>query len=60
MEILIMDEEFQQMVIERRSSDEIHEVARKKGMKTLFENALQSFIMGHTTLEEVLRVTSED
>ncbi len=59
MEIFVMDEEFQQMVIERKSSDEIEVLARKKGMKTLFENALQSFIRGSTTLEEVLRVTSE-
>jgi len=59
MEIFLMDEEFQQMVIERRSSDEIEVLARKKGMKSLFENAIQSFIRGNTTLEEVLRVTSE-
>ena len=31
-----------------------------EGMKTLFENAFQTFAMGNTTLEEVLRVLSSD
>lgn len=60
MEIFVMNEETQQMVIDRRPSDEIEQVMRKKGMKSLFDNALQSFINGNTTLEEVLRVTSAD
>lgn len=60
MEILTMDEELQQMVIERKSSHEIELVAKKKGMKTLFENAIQSFAAGHTTLEDVLRVITAE
>src|SRR3989338_2369828 len=56
MEILVMDEEIQQMVIENRSTQEIEQVARKKGMRSLFEDALMSFENGETTLEEVLSV----
>ena len=58
MEILVMDEEIQQMVIENRSTQEIEQVARKKGMRSLFEDALMSFENGETTLEEVLRVAA--
>jgi len=60
MEILVMDEELQQMVIAQKTSDDIEKVARKKGMKTLFENALDAFAKGNTTLEDVLRVMSAD
>ena len=58
MEVLPVDDEIQKMIIERKSSGEIDKVARKKGMVTLFEEAVEVFKNGHTTLEEVLRVTS--
>jgi len=45
----------------KASSDEIKEYAVKQTkMMTLRDNAIQNCIMGVTTLEEVLRVTSED
>jgi len=59
MEILVMDDELQQMVIDLKSSDAIEAVARRKGMKSLFENALENLRDGNTTLEEVFRVISE-
>jgi len=57
-EILMVDDEIQQMIIDRKSSGDIEEAGRKKGMKILFENAIEAFQKGHTTLEEVLRVTT--
>ena len=57
MEVLMVDEEIQQLIIENVSSNIIDQLARKKGMKTLFENAMDGFKQGQTTLEEVLRVT---
>ncbi len=57
MEVLVVDDDIQQMIIDQVSSSVVDEAARKKGMKTLFENALQGFKEGQTTLEEVLRVT---
>jgi type IV pilus assembly protein PilB len=59
MEALWVDEDIRNLVLERRSSDEIQGAARRAGMKTLFENAFEAFKQGETTLEEVLRVTSE-
>lgn len=57
MEVLPIDEEIQELIVQSRSSGEIDALARKKGMKPLFEDALVSFQNGETTLEEVLRVT---
>ena len=48
------------MVIRKASSDEIKDYAVKRGMKTLRDNALENLASGVVTLEEVLRVTSED
>lgn len=59
MEALWVNDQIREMVLKRVSSDEIEEVAKKAGMKTLFENAFTNFANGLTTLEEVLRITSE-
>jgi type IV pilus assembly protein PilB len=60
-EILVIDDSIRIMLMEGKSSDDIKEYARKsQGMKTLFEDAVDKFIEGITTLEEVLRVTSGD
>ena len=56
-EVLTIDPD-RNPVIQKKSSNVIHEVAVQKGMETLFENALGLFKAGRTTLEEVLRVTS--
>ncbi len=58
MEILTVDEEIQRLIITRQSTSEIETCARKKGMTSLFENALEGFQKGLTTLEEVLRVAT--
>ena len=58
MEVLPVDDEIQKLIVERKSSGEIDVLARKKGMSTLFEEAIEAFRNGFTTLEEVLRVTS--
>ena len=58
MEILPADEDIQKLIIENKSTGEIDALARKKGMTTLFDNALLAFKEGQTTLEEVLRVTT--
>ncbi len=58
MEILPVDEDIQKLIIENKSSGEIDVLARKKGMTSLFDNAFGAFREGHTTLEEVLRVTT--
>ncbi len=59
-EVLLVDPDIRELVIQKKSSNVIHQVAVEKGMETLFENALGLFKSGVTTLEEVLRVSSED
>jgi len=58
-EVLLVDSDIRNLVIQKKSSNVIHQTAVEKGMETLFENALGLFKAGVTTLEEVLRVTSQ-
>lgn len=60
LEILLIDEEINDMIIRRKSIDEIKEYAVSKGMKFLRDNAFQKCISGMTTIEEVLRITTEE
>ncbi len=58
MEVLPIDDEIQTLITENKSSGDIEMTARKKGMKSLFEEAMDGFHKGLTTLEEILRVTT--
>ncbi|MEA3560388.1 MAG: type II secretion system protein GspE, partial [Candidatus Omnitrophota bacterium] len=60
LEILTIDDHIREMIIKRASSHEIEKYACSKGMKLLRENALEKFKNGTTTLEEVLRITTEE
>jgi len=60
LEILFIDDEIRDMIIKRASSDRIKDYAVKHGMTTLRDNALRKFFNGDTTLEEVIRITTED
>ncbi|MFH1799298.1 MAG: ATPase, T2SS/T4P/T4SS family [Candidatus Omnitrophota bacterium] len=59
-EVLLVDPDIRELVIRKKSSNVIHQLAVEKGMETLFENALGLFKSGVTTLEEVLRVASRE
>ncbi len=51
--------QIRQMILQNRSSDELREVARKAGMRTLAEDGWRLVAAGVTTPEEVLRVTKD-
>ena len=59
-EILTVTDEIRQMVVERKTSGEIKEYAVAHGMHTLRMDGWRKVLAGITTLEEVLRVTSEN
>jgi len=59
-EVLSMNQEMQELIILKKSSDLIHEAAIRNGMETLFQNALSYFKSGQTTLDEVLRISTVD
>lgn len=60
LEILLIDEEMRDMIIRKKSSDDIKEYAASKGMKFLRDNAFRESVAGTTTIEEVLRITTEE
>ncbi|MFH1094231.1 MAG: ATPase, T2SS/T4P/T4SS family [Candidatus Omnitrophota bacterium] len=59
-ELLILDEQIRQLAHEHVPSTVIRELARKKGMITLKEHAIEKVLGGLTTFQEVVRVTQSD
>jgi type II secretory ATPase GspE/PulE/Tfp pilus assembly ATPase PilB-like protein len=58
-ELLFIDEEIRKMVDAKKSADEVKRKAVELGMKVLRDDGLQKAKRGLTTIEEVLRVTTE-
>ena len=59
-EILLISDIIRQMIVERRSAADIKLHALEHGMRTLRMDGWRKVLAGVTTLEEVIRVTSED
>jgi type IV pilus assembly protein PilB len=59
-EILRLSPLIKKMVMEKKPSEEIKKVARKEGMTTLRESGFDRVFRGETSLDEVLRLTSND
>ena len=59
-EILEMKPDILDMIMQGASPDLIKESARKHGMNTLRESAVQKALAGETSIEEVFRVTVAD
>jgi type IV pilus assembly protein PilB len=60
-EVVMIDDDIRDMIIKRMSSDQIKEYAMKeKGFKTLREDAIDKWAQGIITLEEIIRVTTQD
>jgi len=54
--VLVVSKNIREMLLERRSADDIAEMARSEGMKTLLERAAEKVASGETSLEEMYRV----
>ena len=59
-EVLEVDDDIRQMIVDRRPSAAIKEFAVARGMHTLRMDGWRKALAGITTLEDVLRVTSEN
>jgi general secretion pathway protein E len=59
-EFLKVTDEIQKLILEKKDSNVIKEVARRGGMRTLREDGWLKVKQGVTTLSEVLRVTQEE
>lgn len=56
-EILVMTPELEALIGEGATADRIAKEARADGMRSLFESALDHVLTGHSTVDELLRVT---
>jgi len=59
-ECLPVGEEIQDLMMMRAPAADVKRKSIELGMKTLRQNALAKAVAGHTTIEEVLRVTAAD
>ncbi len=59
MEFLVMTDPLRKLIMAHAEAGAIQKLAVEEGMSTMFENGLTKAIQGVTTIEEVLRVTSE-
>lgn len=54
-EVLVMSEEIEDLTLKRAPGTQIQEVAQKQGMLTMYQDGLLKVLAGQTTLDEVLR-----
>lgn len=57
-ELLNITQEIELLIINRATSAEINDLARKQGMKLMFEDGFTKVLSGLTTIEELLRVAA--
>jgi type IV pilus assembly protein PilB len=55
-EVMVLTEEIERLIIERRSTEDIQKVALMQGMASLRVDGLRKVGMGQTSLEEIFRV----
>lgn len=58
-EVLVMNDELNQAVTNKLNSEELRKIAIKSGMRTMLEDGILKVKQGITTIDEVLRVTTE-
>jgi len=59
-ELLVIDDELRKLIIAKAPADQIKAKAVELGMKTLYEDGIAKALEGITSVEEVLRVASEE
>ena len=55
-EVMVMSEAIRRLTVERKSADEIGRVAQAEGMRSLREDGIDKVLLGHTSIEEIVRV----
>ena len=60
LEVILLDDKIKEMIVERRSEEEIVQYAKEfRGYNSLREDGFLKCMDGETSIEEVIRVTSE-
>ena len=58
---MMIDDDIRDLIIKKASNDQIKEfIIKERGFKTLRDDAIDKWIQGIITLEEVIRVTTQD
>ena len=57
-ELLVVTQELEDLIVQRRTTADINDMARSQGMLTLFEDGLQKVKNGLSTIEELLRIAA--
>ena len=55
-ELLVVDAALQQAIVHRAGLEEMRELAKRQGMRTLAEDGIEKALQGRTTISEVVRV----
>ncbi len=58
-ELLVIDEQMRKAILEGSDESELHALAARTGMLTLYEDGLRKVAAGATCMEELLRVTQD-
>ena len=59
-ELMVMTNAIREMTFKGESTQVLRKMARKQGMRTLFEDGMVKAMKGQTTLDEILRITQHD
>ena len=59
-EFLVLDDELRELILTRSTASRIRALASEKRMKTLREDGWEKIKQGHTTVQEVIRVTQDE
>ncbi|GAB4546154.1 MAG: type II secretion system ATPase GspE [Thermodesulfovibrionia bacterium] len=58
-ELMVIDDEIRRLILKGSDANQLREMAKRQGMRTLIEDGLNKVKAGITTMSEVLRVTQE-
>ena len=59
MEFLVMSDPLRRLVLKHADASDLQAEAQREGMDTMYEDGLRKAVAGLTTIEEVLRVTTQ-
>ncbi|MBI1953028.1 MAG: Flp pilus assembly complex ATPase component TadA [Candidatus Omnitrophica bacterium] len=60
LEAMLVEDKIREMIIAKRPPDEIRTYAAGHGMKSLRQEGIEHLLAGRTSLDEIVRVTSEE
>jgi general secretion pathway protein E len=58
-ELLVVNDDIQRLILKGSDANQLRQMARQNGMRTLLEDGVEKIKAGVTTISEVLRVTQE-